>query len=534
MLRLLERWSTQSELTTPPATSWSSSPAPDITGGPISSPIGSPPRSPRPRWPPATTWCAPKPPGSGCRSPTLALHQAHRSWQAAHGRDAPRRRPTGRDHTVKDPDPGLAFPCGEIYLRTSRFGSHSRRSGRRPRTANTSNSSTAQAGSSATPGKPRSPDAPARATSPSPGVWRATVTSARPCTNRRFAALPKAAGRASSTTTKSPPGKATTPHCAPSATAGWRSSGTASKGVLYNDAVHVANRTAPSDAPPLEVVDRDVSPHSLAALGRALRASAVTLVRSRARSPHSLAAARSRARHCGSEVRSRSSSRAGPAGGARPSGRCRSSGGRGFTVQPVIAAADRHVSRGCPADRRRGPDARRAAVGGRRPARAHLSWLSHALQRAAPGCSGVHRRFCGPSGRALQPVLQRVRRRQQVGRPPHAGPAADPVDRARTPTPRPPPCPPRRAPAPTRWPPPPRARPRSAPTRGGARRASARSVNVASAAARAARRGPPRRRAPWRPIRRSSAAASPTGTVSRRPLAGSAAATQTRWVPSRR
>src|SRR4051812_12113349 len=65
MLRLLERWPTQSELAAAPARSWSPSPAPGTTAGPRSSPTRSPPRSPRRRCPPATTWCAPKPPGSG-------------------------------------------------------------------------------------------------------------------------------------------------------------------------------------------------------------------------------------------------------------------------------------------------------------------------------------------------------------------------------------------------------------------------------------------------------------------------------------
>lgn len=46
----------------------------------------------------------------------LALHDARRSWQARMAElllGGPR---TGRDHTVKDPNPGKAFPGGEIYL----------------------------------------------------------------------------------------------------------------------------------------------------------------------------------------------------------------------------------------------------------------------------------------------------------------------------------------------------------------------------------------------------------------------------------
>jgi transposase len=46
----------------------------------------------------------------------LALHEARRGWERRMGEillGAPR---TGRDHTAKDPDPGKAFPGGEIYL----------------------------------------------------------------------------------------------------------------------------------------------------------------------------------------------------------------------------------------------------------------------------------------------------------------------------------------------------------------------------------------------------------------------------------
>lgn len=46
----------------------------------------------------------------------LALHEARRGWEHRMAElllGGPR---TGRDHTVKDPDPGKAFPGGEIYL----------------------------------------------------------------------------------------------------------------------------------------------------------------------------------------------------------------------------------------------------------------------------------------------------------------------------------------------------------------------------------------------------------------------------------
>jgi transposase len=46
----------------------------------------------------------------------LALHEARRGWEARMAElllGGPR---TGRDHTVKDPDPGKTFPGGSIYL----------------------------------------------------------------------------------------------------------------------------------------------------------------------------------------------------------------------------------------------------------------------------------------------------------------------------------------------------------------------------------------------------------------------------------
>lgn len=46
----------------------------------------------------------------------LALHEARRGWEARMGELLLGGRRTGRDHTVKDPDPGNAFPGGDIYL----------------------------------------------------------------------------------------------------------------------------------------------------------------------------------------------------------------------------------------------------------------------------------------------------------------------------------------------------------------------------------------------------------------------------------
>jgi transposase len=46
----------------------------------------------------------------------LALHDARRSWERRMAELLLGGPHTGRDHTVKDPDPGKAFPGGEIYL----------------------------------------------------------------------------------------------------------------------------------------------------------------------------------------------------------------------------------------------------------------------------------------------------------------------------------------------------------------------------------------------------------------------------------
>ncbi len=46
----------------------------------------------------------------------LALHEARRGWEARMAELLLGGARTGRDHTVKDPDPGKAFPGGDIYL----------------------------------------------------------------------------------------------------------------------------------------------------------------------------------------------------------------------------------------------------------------------------------------------------------------------------------------------------------------------------------------------------------------------------------
>ena len=46
----------------------------------------------------------------------LALHETRRGWEQRMAELLLGGRRTGRDHTVKDPDPGNAFPGGVIYL----------------------------------------------------------------------------------------------------------------------------------------------------------------------------------------------------------------------------------------------------------------------------------------------------------------------------------------------------------------------------------------------------------------------------------
>jgi transposase len=117
VLRLLERWPTQTEL--------AAATREELTGFA---------RASRHGWPDrftdrvATALAAPalqprdylvRAKAAGIRLAAvqlLALHEARRGWEHRMGElllGGPR---TGRDHTVKDPDPGKAFPGGDIYL----------------------------------------------------------------------------------------------------------------------------------------------------------------------------------------------------------------------------------------------------------------------------------------------------------------------------------------------------------------------------------------------------------------------------------
>lgn len=129
----------------------------------------------------------------------LALHEARHGWQARMAELLLGEPRTGRDHTVKDPDPGKA--CSPP--------------GSQARSAITSTSSTIPAVCSATPVPLRSPAAPARAISSWPAGRPTTITSVPRSINGRSAASHKVGGPGSSTTARSPPGKATTPPCGP-------------------------------------------------------------------------------------------------------------------------------------------------------------------------------------------------------------------------------------------------------------------------------------------------------------------------------
>ena len=117
----------------------------------------------------------------------LALHEARRGWQARMAElllGGPR---TGRDHTVKDPDPGKAFPGGEIYLSMPGLGDllAARVAGEIGEHITQFDS---PAGLQCYAGTAPSPADPARAISWSPAGWRTTTTSAPRSTNGRSAA----------------------------------------------------------------------------------------------------------------------------------------------------------------------------------------------------------------------------------------------------------------------------------------------------------------------------------------------------------
>ena len=77
------------------------------------------------------------------------------------------------------------------------------------------------------PAKRPSPAAPAEASWSWPPGWPATVTWPTRSNNGRFARCAARAGLGTSTTSNAPAARPTMPPCAPSATAGWRSCGTA-------------------------------------------------------------------------------------------------------------------------------------------------------------------------------------------------------------------------------------------------------------------------------------------------------------------
>ena len=129
--------------------------------------------------------------------------------------------------------------------------------------------------------------------------------------------------------------------------------------------------------------------------------------------------------------------------------------------------------------------------------------------------------------------MQRLGGGEEVGGPAGAGAAAHPVDRARRPRSPRSQRRRRRAPARRHSRRRVRARPRSAPSRAGAPR-QARSPKPRRAAPRAGVCGSAQASRTLAPEPAVIGRRAPTGTVSRRPVGGSIAATQIRCVPSRR
>src|SRR6266536_4629813 len=143
-------------------------------------------------------------------------------------------RRTGRDKTPKDPEPGKAFPCrgDRRALGTVRLAERPAML-RRPR-----------------PGHPpvrpqRMRRRPPPGLQPLPRRGRSKVGVLQPHS--------LGPGPASSTTPRSPPARPTTPPCAPWATAGWRSAGTACASASPTTKPHTPPTATRPPNPPREV-----------------------------------------------------------------------------------------------------------------------------------------------------------------------------------------------------------------------------------------------------------------------------------------
>ncbi len=159
-------------------------------------------------------------------SQLLALHEARRSWEQRMAElllGGPR---TGRGRTVTDPDPGKAFPGGEIYLSMPGLGDRlaariAGEIGDHIHQYDSPNALQCYAGSApVTRRSGKSDFVVARRLAHNHYLGDAVHQWA-------FCSLTQSAWAGNSTTKKSPRAKATTPPCAPWATAGWKSSGTA-------------------------------------------------------------------------------------------------------------------------------------------------------------------------------------------------------------------------------------------------------------------------------------------------------------------
>ena len=173
----------------------------------------------------------------------LAIGAQRRVWERRMGElllGAPR---PGGPSSHQEDQPGQALPGGEIYLSFPGLGDRlaarvAGEIGDHPQQFESPNALQCYAGKA--PVTRRSGQ---EASWSWPPGWPATATWPTPSSNGRSAACAARAGPGSSTTPSAPAARPTTPPCARSATAGWRSCGTASSAAqLYDEAIHIANR----------------------------------------------------------------------------------------------------------------------------------------------------------------------------------------------------------------------------------------------------------------------------------------------------
>ena len=167
----------------------------------------------------------------------LLIDAQRRAWEKRMGELL-----LGTPGQLPEDQPGQAFPGGEIYLSFPGLG--------RRLAARIAGEIGEHIGQFTTPnslqcyaGRAPSPAAPASGTWSWPTGSPATATSPTPCTSGHSPACAAPPGPGSSTTPSAAVARATTRPCEPSATAGSKSSGTASPTTWpYDETVHTANR----------------------------------------------------------------------------------------------------------------------------------------------------------------------------------------------------------------------------------------------------------------------------------------------------